>query len=111
MTTTQQVRIYGASDDLVEFDGAIYGEAYLGEGDRSKVTLKAPDGTKMRLVAEFCGGDNVEGWAVTVVDNPGRWAVAEFKSRDPADDDGCDYGVVVDVPEGTAAKCNGERVR
>lgn len=111
MSTTQQARIYGASDDLVEFDGAIYGEASLGRGDRSKVTLKAPDGTKMRLTAEFCGGENVEGWHVEVVDNPGQWATATFKSREREDDDGCDYGVLVDVPAGTTAKCDGKRVR
>ena len=74
-------------------------------------TESLPRGRDGGLAAQFCGGNNVEGWAVTVKDNPGQWAVAEFKSREREDDDGCDYGVIVDVPEGTTAKCNGERVR
>ena len=111
MSTTGKARIYGAREDLIECDGAIYGEAGWYSDRPAKITLKAPDGTKMRLAAQFCGGDNVEGCAVTVKDNPGLWAVAEFKSREREDDEGCDYGVIVDVPEGTTAKCNGERVR
>lgn len=111
MSTTQKARIYGASDDLIEFDGAIYGEASWYADHAAKVTLKAPDGTKMRLAVAFCGAENLDGWHVQVVDNPGRWAVAEFKSRQREDDDGSDWGVIVDVPLGTTAKCNGKRVR
>lgn len=103
MSTT----ICGASDDLVEFEGAIYGEAPLGSGDRSLVTLKAPDGTKMRLTVEFCGPSNRDGWEVTVDENPGGWPVERFRSHD----DEPDYGVRVTTPEGTTAKCDGGKVR
>lgn len=106
--TTVEVQISGASDDLIEFDGAIYGEATLGSGDVSKITLKAPDGTKMSLAAEFCGHRFPDGWVVRVVDNPGGWEWDTFVSRE---DEGPDCGITVNVPEGTTAKCDGKRVR
>lgn len=106
-----RARIYGASDDLVEFDGAIYGEACLGEGDRSKITLKAPDGTKVRLVAEFCGSANPDGWLVRVTENPCDWPAVEYTSRQDNDYDERDLGVILTVPAGTTAKCDGKRVR
>lgn len=102
------VRIYGASDDLIEFDGAIYGEASWYSDNPAKVTLKAPDGTKMRLTAEFCGKGNPDGWKVAVVDNPGGWPVEGIVT---GHEDEPDHGVEVTVPAGTKAKCNGERVR
>ena len=43
MSTTGKARIYGASDDLIEFDGAIYGEAGWYSDRPAKITLKAPD--------------------------------------------------------------------
>lgn len=106
MTTTAQALISGASDDLVEFDGAIYGEMPLGAKDRSVVTLKAPDGTTMRLLVEFGGPTNPEGWQVTVTDNPGGWATEEYASHD----DEPDVGLKVEVPVGTKGKCDGKKV-
>jgi hypothetical protein len=105
---TNVATIYGASDDLIEFDGAIYGEASWPSDDLAKITLKAPDGTKMRLTAQFCGDTNTEGWAVLVVDNPGGWPVEPLVT---GHEDEPDHGVRVVVPEGTKAKCNGEPVR
>lgn len=104
--TTTQTRVSGGSDDLVEFDGAIYGEMPLGAKDRSTVTLKAPDGTTMRLRVEFCGDANPDGWKVTVTDNPGNWTVQEYRSHD----DEPDWGLIIDVPEGTKGKCDGKKV-
>ena len=99
--------IYGASDDLVEFHGAIDGEMPLGSGDRSKVTLRAPDGTKMRLTVEFCGSGNRDGWDVAVEENPGGWPFERFESHGNEPD----WGLRVDAPEGTTAKCDGRKVR
>lgn len=107
---TTTATIYGASDDLIEFDGAIYGEAGLNLSTGvSSVTLKAPDGTRMKLRAEFCQAGHPDGWKVYVVDNPGVWDWRPFDSL--KDEDGHDIGVKVDVPEGTTAKCDGKRVR
>src|SRR3954467_9114062 len=105
---SESTEITGASDDLVEFDGAIYGESPLGSGDRSKVTLRAPDGIKMRLEVEFCGEVNPDGWDVHVVENPGGWVLERFQSRT---DEGPDWGLRVWAPEGTTAKCDGKKVR
>jgi hypothetical protein len=71
------------------------------------IKLKAPDGTKMSLLAEFCGERHPDGWKVYVTGNPGNWWWAEFASRDDEDD----IGVKVLVPEGTKAKVDGKRVR
>lgn len=105
-TPDTQVTVYGDSDDLVEFRGAVYGESPVGEDDRSKVVLTAPDGTKMRLLVEFCGDTNPDGWHVTVTDNPGEWPTVEFASND----DEPDTGLIITVPEGTKGKCDGKKV-
>jgi hypothetical protein len=105
-----EVRIYGASDDLIEFDGAIHGEASWYSDHPAKITVKAPDGTKMRLTAQFCGPANEDGWSVQVVDNPGGWAVEPLITGHP-DDGEPDFGVKLHVPAGVTAKCNGEKVR
>lgn len=110
MTDNQTATIYGASDDLIEFDGAIYGEASWPRDDAAKVTLKAPDGTKMRLRVQFCGPGHPDGWLVAVDENPGGWSWERFDSN-PDDEDADDVGVRVMVPQGTTAKCNGEKVR
>ena len=100
--------IYGASDDLIEFEGAIDGEVSWYSDRPAKVVLKSPDGTKMRLRVQFCGEAHPDGWIVLVDDNPGEWSWERFDSHPKGEDD---IGVRVEVPAGTTAKCNGKKVR
>lgn len=107
MTTTT---IYGYSDDLIEFDGAIYGEAGLGNGDESTVILTAPDGATLTLGLGFCT-DNPDGWSITLQTHgpqspswPMRFVPAPGHHADE------DPAIEIDVPEGTTATCDGEPV-
>lgn len=58
--TTQTLRIYGASDDCVELEGAIDDEFYVDGDDRWTGLLTAPDGMRILVFAEYTRGT----WAV-----------------------------------------------
>lgn len=102
--------IYGASDDLIEFDGAIYGEAnaYITPPQDSTVILTAPDGATLTLKIGFCTS-NPDGWGIAVQTHgaqspswPMRFVPRPGHDEDPA--------IEIDVPEGTSATCDGEQV-
>jgi hypothetical protein len=59
--------IYGASDDLVEFEGDFREEFYLKEGDKSYFHLSDPEtGDSMYVYAEY----SPMGWLLGVVQPP-----------------------------------------
>jgi hypothetical protein len=68
MTTTRTVTVYGASDDLVELDGAVYEEfTYRGDEDRNGTRgdlVAFSDGTVIRIVFD---GDDRGNWRITPV--------------------------------------------
>lgn len=61
-------RIYGASDDLIEFDGDIDGEAgatYRRDDDEGGDVVFCDDGTIARI--RYGKDDNLAVWAITVI--------------------------------------------
>jgi hypothetical protein len=93
------IRIYGASDDLVEVDADVRDEFNLGR-DGTRLRLTAPDGQSLDVVAQFCPpGDARLDWtlAVEAHDSYPSWPV-RFTER--PDYEG-DPAVEVDAPEGT----------
>lgn len=96
MGVLANLKIYGASDDCVEFEGAITDEFYVDEKDRWHGWLQSPDGEVAEIEVNFCV-DNPDGWQVTVVD-PCPW---EYHYHIEGYDIEVDISVNIDVPEGT----------
>lgn len=99
--TIGSITIYGASDDLVEVEGAVRDEYDLGNGGSTRVRLTAPDGQSLDVVAEYGGGPagTLLEWtlAVAVVRSYPSWPV-RFHER--PDREG-DPAVTIDAPAGT----------
>lgn len=108
MTDYNVVKIYGASDDLIEFDGSIDGEVSWPSAAAASIVLKSPSGVEMRLIAQFCGPRHSKGWLVCVSKNPGLWLASAYESW--RDDGDYDVGMSVVVPFGTTAMCGGKPV-
>lgn len=95
------ITIYGASDDLVEVEGAIR-EEYDAFARATRLRLVAPDGASLDVVAEF-DGDAPEGatldWTISVeaVSGYPSWPI-RFHER--PDREG-DPAVTIDTPAGT----------
>lgn len=105
-----EVRIYGASDDLVEFDGAIYDEFPADRHGRCSRVLAAPDGGRLRVFAAYLP---TEGWAVGVapVDNEDGPPIPDWQCvlRCPRDSETAYSAVlVIDVPDGTVVENENE---
>ncbi|MFJ1510937.1 hypothetical protein [Cellulosimicrobium funkei] len=100
MTDTAPITIYGASDDLVEVEGAIREEFELGmEGTRLR--LIAPDGESLDVWAQFCArGQHVTlDWTISVEATTGypSWPI-RFHGREDYEGD---PAVTIDAPVGT----------
>ena len=108
------VTIFGASDDLIEFRGAIDGEAGARWDDDSAVVLHSPSGETMVLLIGYCTA-NPDGWSICV--ESGTWP----HRITPRPEYPEDQAIEIDVPvvgvqgaggvQGTWAECDGERVR
>lgn len=105
-----EITIYGASDDLIEVEGAVRGEAYL-IGRESWVILTAPDGATLDIMVGFCSR-NPEGWSIAF-ESHGRhtppWPI-RFVPRPGADVFYDDPAVIIDAPDGTVVACDGEPI-
>ena len=101
-----QVTIYGASDDLIEFEGAIRGEAYLSRSGLTSVKLVSPDGDFFKFSMEF----GRYGWRILVETSEDTlkppWPLY-FGERP---DNDLDPAIIIDVPEGTVAFVDGSPV-
>ena len=106
--TSTQTTIFGYSDDLVEFEGAIYGEATSNSSDENDIVLTAPSGEKLELTVEFCGV-NPDGWG-NRIEHDGTQAPGPITFGVSPDNDD-DAAITITHPEGTTATCNGEDVR
>lgn len=98
--STVDVLIYGASDDLVEVEGAIDGADEFNVYDEWVGTLTSPSGKALRVRAEFCpsGVDDVE-WRISVehTGTTPKWPI-HFTTRPDRDSD---PAVIITVPVGT----------
>jgi hypothetical protein len=93
-----EIRFYGASDDLLEIEGAITEEVSDVNG-RIEVMLTGPEYGAMFIVAEFSpGGVWMLGCSQADEDHPLPWPVRVV----PGDTGTCHYSVVlvVDAPAG-----------
>ncbi|MBM4575560.1 hypothetical protein GS415_03945 [Rhodococcus hoagii] len=92
-----EVTIYGASDDLVEFDGAIREEFDACSGWAGE--LVAPDGDSLIVSAAFGVPGARADWTLSVenTDTYPSWPI-RFTERPGYEGD---PAIVIDVPEGT----------
>jgi len=95
--------IYGASDDLVEVEGAFVEEfeAY----PKWSGWVIAPDGDRLKVKAEFgARGKHKSDWTLTV-ENTGTYPDWPIRFGERPDREG-DPAIFIDVPEGTIVKEN-----
>ena len=94
-----EITFYGASDDLVEFEGAIQEEfgAYDARPWRGKLT--SPDGDSLILTAEFDRPRSLADWTLGI-ENSGTWPSWPIRFTERPDREG-DPVIVIDAPEGT----------
>ena len=90
------VTFYGASDDLVEFDGAIRAEF---TSDQWRGLLTAPDGDALILTAEFGNSAGLVDW-VLGIENSDTWPSWPIAFTTRPDREG-DPAIRITVPEGT----------
>lgn len=95
---TAPIVIYGASDDLVEVEGAVHDEYQLGD-DGTRLRLTAPDGDSLDVTAFFDGVIGSLDWALTVeaVDAYPQWLI-HFGERPGYEGD---PAVTIHAPVGT----------
>ncbi|WP_156251000.1 hypothetical protein [Pseudactinotalea terrae] len=100
MTETAPIVIYGASDDLVEVEGAVRKEFQLA-ADGTRVRLTAPDGQSLDVLVDYGGGPvgSRLDWTIGVyaVDAYPDWPV-RFGERPHYEGD---PSVTIDAPVGT----------
>ena len=95
------ITIYGASDDLVEVEGAVREEYPLAD-PCSRLRLTAPGGASLDVVLWFDGAIGALDWSISVeaVDAYPSWPIRFHEcpgyEGDPA--------VTIDAPEGTTVK-------
>lgn len=93
--------IYGASDDLVEFEGAISEE--FNTYDRWEGRLHSPNGEALTIRAEFgAKGLYKAEWTLTV-ENTGTWPAWPIRFGERPDREG-DPALIIDVPDGTTVE-------
>jgi hypothetical protein len=101
MSTTAPITIYGASDDLLEVEGAVNDE--FDASGPTRVRLTAPDGDSLDVVAEFSRpGDYALDWTITVETARAypAWPI-RFHERPGYEGD---PGVTIDAPAGTTVE-------
>ena len=101
MTDTAPITIYGASDDLVEVEGAVREEYTLGD-DGTRLRLIAPDGDSLDVTADFDGVIGSLNWTLTVeaVDAYPPWLI-HFHERPGYEGD---PAVTIHAPVGTTVE-------
>ncbi len=97
---THVLTIYGASDDLVEFEGAI-SEEFDVRGAWAGL-LEAPNGDSLIIRAEFCKPGALDEWTLAVesTDTRTEWPI-RFGER--PDREG-DPAIHIMIPTGTTIK-------
>lgn len=91
------LRFYGASDDLIEFEGALSEEFDLDYHSGVWTgLLRDYDDNSAQLRATWCK-ENPNGWHVQVTDSP--WPVTRSTRPDSPDPDDPDPMLIIDVPD------------
>jgi hypothetical protein len=100
MADTNQIIIYGASDDCIEIEGAVYDEfSVFGQRTIGTVILEAPEGTVMEVTLEYGPND----WEITLPDQPESWGGWPVKFG--AIPDGSEgQAIFIDAPAGTTVR-------
>lgn len=96
-----EVTIYGVSDDLVEFEGAISEE--FGAYGPWAGTLTSPDGDQLTIRAEY-GVSAVTEWLLSI-ENTGTYPAWPIRFGERPDREG-DPAIIIDIPAGTTIKEN-----
>ena len=95
------ITIYGASDDLVEVEGAVR-EEYVLDDPCSRIRLTGPDGGTLDVVLWFDGKVGTLAWSIGVeaVNAYPSWPI-RFHERPGYEGD---PAVTIDAPEGTTVE-------
>ncbi|WP_336633616.1 MULTISPECIES: hypothetical protein [unclassified Microbacterium] len=91
------ITIYGASDDLLEVEGA-FSEEFQAYGE-TRLRVLAPDGDSLIVIGEFSARDGEADWTLRVM-NSATWPAWPIRFGDRPDREG-DPAIIIDVPEGT----------
>lgn len=91
-----ELLIYGASDDLIEFEGAIREEFNV--SGTWKGMIESPDGRRLVIAASF--GQSLSDWQISVAnaDTPFPDWPMHFTTRPDREDD---PALIIDVPAGS----------
>ena len=101
---TNTIRINGASDDLIEFDGYINEEFMIASSDTWEGSLIAPDGTGLIVVAHY----GVNGtWSAGIAPlgdqaDSSQYALPDWNARLGSGTERYSTVLTLDVPTGTA---------
>lgn len=98
MSGTQVLTIYGASDDLIEFEGAI-SEEFNAYGPWHGVLVDPKHGDSLIIRAEFGKASSDSEWTLSVenTDRPCEWPIRFGKRPDREEDP----AIHITVPAGT----------
>ncbi|MEV4127107.1 hypothetical protein [Nocardia sp. NPDC049707] len=108
-TDLHTLRIYGASDDLLELEDYIHDEYEVYRP--TTLVLTAPSGAQLAIEADFCPvgsslTDVGDGWVLTVQHADPAWTYPVRLNVRPDRDS--DPAIELDVPEGTSILLWGE---
>ncbi|WP_157224924.1 hypothetical protein [Nocardia thailandica] len=97
------LRIYGASDDLVELEG-YFREEFNAWRKVVTILLTAPSGAQLAVAAEFCGATPVTDaeWVLSVLHSDPRWTYPIRFAERP--DRAGDPALILEVPDGTTVE-------
>lgn len=97
-----ELTIYGASDDLVELEGAI-SEEFDAYGPWSG-TLTSPDGEQLTIRAEYGRAGAPAEWTLSI-ENTDTYPTWPIRFGERPDREG-DPAIIIDIPAGTTIKEN-----
>ncbi len=99
------LRIYGASDDLVEVEGYVR-EEFNAWRNAVTILLTAPTGAQLAVTAEFCGATPVAGaeWVLSVLHSDPRWTYPIRFAQRPEPNRNGDPALILEVPDGTTVE-------
>ena len=101
-----ELKIYGASDDCVEFEGAIYDEFYLSQDNTWTGVIKSPKGDVVTVRASYYV-DNPNGWDVRILSASHAGAPWPYRKKSVyGNEEGTEENtyITLDVPAGSTVE-------